>query len=289
MKIAISAESTIDLQADLLKKYDIATVPYVIVMDDKTFKDGEIKGEDIFAFTEKTGRLAHTTAVNVSEFDDHFASLLKNHDAVIHFSLSKEMSSSYEHAMLSAKSHKNVYVIDSRELSTGIALLAIYARKLADAGKSAEEIVSLVEKRIPFVQASFTLERVDYLYKGGRCNAMAMMGANILHLKPEILVKDGVMVAGKKDRGPMEKSTLSYVNNILEQFNNPDLDEVFITFSSDYNIPEIKELVEKIRAILAKRGFKHILLSNSNGTVSCHCGPHTLGILYINDGPHPVD
>lgn len=288
MKIALSAESTIDLQKDLLKKYEIHTIPYTIVLGDRAERDGEVKGADIFAYTQKTGKLAKTTAVNVSEFESYFQGLLKEYDAVIHFSLSKEMSSSFANATLASKSLKNVYVIDSRELSTGIALEAIYARKLIDIGKKPEEIVELVNKRIPNVQASFTLERVDYLYKGGRCNALSVMGANILHIKPEIIVKDGVMVAGKKDHGSMEKATMAYVNSILEDFSNPDLEEVFITFSSSYEEPDIKALVDQIKEVLVKRGFKNIHISNSNGTVSCHCGPHCLGILYINDGSHPV-
>jgi len=288
MKIALSAESTIDLQKELLDYFKIHTISYTLVLGDKTVPDADVEGEEIFAYTEKTGKLAKTTAVNIVEFEEYFKDLLKTHDAVIHFSLAKGMSSSYNNACLAAKGLKNVYVIDSQELSTGIALEAIYARKLIDLGKEPKEIIELVGKRIPFVQASFSLERVDYLYKGGRCNAMSAFGANLLRLKPEILVKDGEMVAGKKDRGSMEKATLSYVRNILSEFDNPDLSEVFITFSSSYKKPEIKALVDRIALILRERGFQHIHFTQSNGTVSCHCGPHCLGILYINDGPHPL-
>jgi DegV family protein with EDD domain len=288
MKIALSAESTIDLQDDLLEKYDIHTISYTLVLGDKTIPDEEVKGEEIFAYTAKTGILAKTTAVNVAEFERHFRKLLESHDAVIHFSLSKTLSSSYNNACLAAKGLKNVYVIDSAELSTGIALEAIYARKLIDAGKKADEIVDLVKRRIPSVQASFSLEHVDYLYKGGRCNAMALLGANILNIKPEIIVKNGVMVAGKKDRGPMEKATMCYVENTLAEFSNPDPEEVFVTFSSSYELPEIKALVDKVASVLRARGFKNVHITQANATVCCHCGPHTLGILYINDGPHPI-
>ena len=288
MKIALSAESTIDLQKDLLDYYKIHTISYTLVLGDKTLPDADVEGDEIFAYTEESGKLAKTTAVNIAEFETYFKDLLKTHDSVIHFSLSKSMSSSYSNACLAAKGLKNVYVIDSEELSTGIALEAIYARKLIDLGKEPNEIIELVGKRIPFVQASFSLERVDYLYKGGRCNAMAAFGANLLMLKPEILVKGGAMVAGKKDHGSMEKATLSYVKNILNQFDNPDLSEVFITFSSNLKNPEIKALVDRVAIILRDRGFQHIHFTQSNGTISCHCGPHCLGILYINDGPHPL-
>jgi DegV family protein with EDD domain len=288
MKIAISAESTIDLQRDLLTRYDISVLPYKIVLGDDIRTDGEVRGSDIFAYTEKTGLLAKTTALNESEFTEFFQGLLQKYDAVIHFVLSSAMSSTYEHALAAAKKLRKVYVIDSKELSTGIALEAIYARKLANAGKNPEEIIGLVEKRIPYVQASFSLERVDYLYKGGRCSALKMLGANVLHLKPEILVKDGKMVSGKKDHGPMEKATMEYVANTLKAFHNPDLEEVFITFSSPYEEMDINTLVDQIHVLLRKRGFKNVHVTQANGTVCCHCGPHTLGILYFNDGPHAI-
>lgn len=286
MKIALSAESTIDIPESLLKQYDIATVPYTLIMGDKSELDGVVKGEDLFAYTSKTGKLAKTSAVNEMQFKEHFEKLLKEHDAIIHFSLSSEMSSAFNNASLAAKEigNKNIYIIDSRVLSSGIALQAIYARKLIEAGKDPETIVRLVKERIPFDQSSFALEAVDYLYKGGRCSAMAALGANILHIRPQIIVKDGKMISGKKFRGPMEKWVSDYVEATLDEFPNPDLDEVFITYSS---APE--DIIDMVRKRLEKAGFKHIMNTGANGTVCCHCGPHTLGVLYFNDGPHPVN
>jgi DegV family protein with EDD domain len=286
MNIALSAESTIDLQKDLLDFYRINTVPYTLTMGDKVALDGEVEGSDLFAYTTKTGKLAKSSAVNQEQFKQHFRSLLKDHEAVIHFSLSSDMSSSYNNACFAAKElglEDKIFVVDSRSLSTGIALQAIYARKLIDAGKRPEEIVPLVAERVPSTQASFGLEAVDYLYKGGRCSAMAVLGANLLHIRPQIIVKDGKMISGKKYRGPMDKWVHDYVETTLAEFNNPDLDEVFITYSS---APD--EVVEMVRSRLKKAGFHHIMNTNANGTVCCHCGPHTLGILYFNDGPHPI-
>jgi DegV family protein with EDD domain len=284
MKIAISAETTVDVQQDLLDYYQISTVPYTLMFGEQAQYDGIVVGDDLFKYTEKTGKLAKTSCVNLAQFQEHFKKLLSHADAVIHFSLSSDMSASYSNACLAAKElGGKVAVIDSRTLSSGIALQCIYAKKLIDAGYSLNEVVAKVQERIPFTQASFGLEAVNYLYKGGRCSAMAALGANILHIRPQIIVKEGKMISGKKFRGPMEKWVMDYVETTLEEFNNPDYDEVFITYSS---APD--DVVNAVRARLEKAGFKHIMNTYASGTVSCHCGPHTLGILYFNDGPHPV-
>ena len=283
MKIAMSAETTVDLTKELIAQYQVEIVPFHLTLGDKTGLDGVITSEELFAYTDKTGLLAKTSAVNQFQFEEHFRKLLATHDAIIHFSLSSELSSAYQNAVLAAKGFKNVYVVDSRSLSTGIALQVIYARKLIDAGKDPEEIISLVSKRIPFDQASFSLESVNYLYKGGRCSAMAMIGANLLHIKPEIYVVDGKLLAGKKDHGPMIKAVMAYVEDTLASFSNPDLAEVFLTYSTCE-----QDVIDAVKARLVKRGFRHIMLTRSGGTISCHCGPHCLGILYLNDGEHKV-
>jgi len=286
MKICISAETTVDLTKELLKEYDIHTVPFTIIMGEEQGLDGDILPEDLFAYTDKTGKLARTAAINEFQYQEYFQKLLKEYDHIIHFALSSEISSACANATNVSHSEEfegKVTVIDSRSLSTGIALHCLYAQKLARAGKSPEEIVAEVAKRIPFGQASFSLESVNYLYKGGRCSMLAMLGANVLRLKPEIFVKDGKMIAGAKYRGPMKKVVLEYVEDTLKLFPNPDLEEVFITYST---APD--EVVEAVKARLVKAGFKNIHPTRAGATISCHCGPHCLGILYINDGPHPI-
>lgn len=284
MSIALSAESTIDLPKELLSQFQIVTVPFTLTMGEKTGLDGEVTPDELFAFTDKTGKLAKTSAVNQFQFEEHFRALLKDHDSLIHISLSAELSSAYQNAVNASQEDEfkgKVFVIDSRSLSTGIALLAIYARKLIDQGGKVEEIVKKVEARIPFDQASFSLESVNYLYKGGRCSYLAMIGANILRLKPEIYVKEGKMVPGKKYRGNMATVVMEYVEDTLNMFNHPDLENVFITYSTVSD-----GLVDQIKARLKKAGFKNIMVTKAGGTISCHCGPHCLGILYINDGAH---
>lgn len=281
MKIAISSDSSLDLTKELIEKYDIHVVPFAIIMGEEQYYDGEVTSKDLFAYTAKTGKLARTSAVNEAQSEEHFRKLLLNHDAIIHFTISSDMSASYQNAVKAAEKFENVYVVDSRTLSTGVALQAIYAKKLADKGMSPEDIVTKVKERIPFDQASFAIEAVNYLYKGGRCSGLAALGANLLHIRPQIIVKDGKMGQGKKFRGPMNKWVKDYVEETLKEYNNPDHSIIFITFSSATD-EAVAWCVERLK----KEGFKEIYPTFAGGTVSCHCGPGTLGILYFNDGDH---
>ena len=219
-KIAISAESTIDLPKELLANFKIHTLPFTITMGDKVAHDGEIAPEEIFKFVNEKKVLPKTSAVNTFQFEEHFTKLLKDYDYIIHFSLSSKISSAYENACVASKDNNNIKVFDSCSLSTGIALEAIYASKLVDEGLEFEEIIKKVQPRIPHVQASFILERLDYLYKGGRCNALQLFGANLLKLHPQILVQEGKMIVGKKYRGKIDLNTIKYVEDTLERFNN---------------------------------------------------------------------
>lgn len=286
MKIVISADSAIDLTKEQLARFDIHTVPFTLIMGEEQGLDGEILPEALFEYTKKTGKLPHTAAVNEFQMGEHFEALLKEYDHIIHFDISSEMSSAYRNACLAAERFDGrVTVIDSRVLSSGIGLEAIYAKRLADAGYTPEEIKAKVEERIPYDQTSFVLESVDHLYKGGRCSALAMLGANILKLRPEIYVKDGKMGPGAKLRGPMKKFVADYVADTLKAFPNIDPDFVFITYSTC----EDEEILKNTEETLKKIGFKEVLYSRAGGTVASHCGPHCLGILYFNDGPHPIE
>ena len=284
MKIAITAESTIDLSQELLDQYEIKTLPFTLILGEQEGKDGEIKPEDLFAFTEKTGKLARTAAINEFQFEEFFTNLKKEYDAIIHFSLSSKISSACANAKNAAKNFENVTIIDSLSLSTGIALQAIYASRLVKAGKSYEEIVAAVTERVPYTQASFSLESVNYLYKGGRCSMLKMLGANLLKLKPEIYVKDGAMGPGAKYRGPMKVVVDAYVKDTLKDYSNFDPEIAFVTYST---APE--DVVESAKKALLDAGFKTVYTTTAGGTISCHCGPHCLGVLYFNDGPHPID
>ena len=279
MKIAISTESTLDIPKELQKEFDISVIPFTVILGDKSGLDGDITPLEIFDYVDKTGILPKTSAVNEYQYDKYFTKLLKNYDAVIHISLSSEISSSCMNAINAASILKNVYVIDSKSLSTGIALLAIYARKLADQGLEVEEIVERVNKRVPYVQASFVINSLNYLYKGGRCSGLARFAALLFRIKPQIIVKDGKMAPYNKYRGRNEQTVEQYCKDTLEEFNNPDLSIAFVTHS--HATPEMVEVAKKA---LKERGFKTIYETTAQATITSHCGPKTLGILYINDG-----
>ncbi len=281
MKIAISAETTIDLTKELLEKYEIHTTPFTILLGEKTYLDGEISTDEIIESVLKTGVLPKTSAINEYQFTEHFDKLISDgYDHIIHFSISSEMSSAYANAKSAANKYKGkVHVVDSRVLSTGIALLAIYASKLVKEKVNFKELIEKVEKRVPYVQTSFVLERLDYLYKGGRCSSLAYFGANLLKLKPQIIVKNGKMESAKKYRGTTENVVRKYCEDVLLEFNTPDKEEVFITYTT-----ATEEMIENAKQVLQNYGFKNINVTRAGGTITSHCGEHCLGILYINDG-----
>ena len=280
MKIAISAESTLDLSKELIEEYDVHVIPFEVLLGEEAFHDGEISSQDIFDYVEKTKVLPRTSAINEYQYRDYFRSMLEGgYDAIIHISLSSEISSSYSHAEKAATKFDNVFVIDSRSLSTGIALEVIYAAKLARKGLSPKEIVEKVEARIPYVQASFVIQTLEYLHKGGRCSGLARLGAALFRIKPQIIVSDGKMAPAKKYFGRKSQVVESYCNDTLEQFVNPDLSIAFVTHTL-----ATPEMVAVAIDALRKRGFKTIYETKAGATITSHCGPQTLGILFINDG-----
>ena len=279
MKIAISVESTSDLTKELLQKYDIRVIPYHIILKDKTFRDGELTTQELFDYVNANGVLPKTNALNEYEYTEFFEELKKEYDAVVHVSLSSGLTSSTSNAIRASKNLENVYVVDSLSLSTGIGLLAIYARELADAGVSPEEIHKKVQDRTAKLQVSFVVERLDYLYKGGRCNALALFGANIFKIRPRIVVKNGKMGSDKKYRGHMGKVVAKYCADTLYEYHTPDLDKVFITYTT-----ATEQMVEAARSALVEAGFKNIYETHAGCTIASHCGANTIGILYFNDG-----
>lgn len=280
MKICISAESTLDLSKELLEKYSIRTLPFTVLLGEDAYLDGEITSQDIFDYVAKTKVLPRTCAINDYQYHEYFEGLLnEGYDAIIHFSLSSEISSSCSQAQKAATKLNNVYVVDSRSLSTGIALETIYARKLADKGFSPEEIVEKVKARIPYVQASFVIQTLEYLHKGGRCSGLMRFGAAILRIKPQIIVSEGKMAPAKKYIGRKSQVIESYCKDTLEQFANPDLSIAFVTHTQ-----ATPEMVSVAIEALKNRGFKTIYETNAGATITSHCGPQTLGILFINDG-----
>ena len=281
MKIAITAESTIDLPKSLLTEFGIRTLPFSLVMGEKQVLDGEVNSDDLYAFVAETGKLPMTAAVNDYQYEEFFRDVLKDFDAVVHFSLSSKISAACSNA--TRVSHEEefegkVFVIDTLSLSTGIALLAIRGAKLAEQGAAPEEIVKDIETARTKDQTSFVIETLDYLYKGGRCSKLALFGANLMKIKPQILMINGGMGPGKKYTGNIEKAIHKYVEDILKQFPNADLDLVFVTHTLQ---KDKRFIAEDVAKRMREFGCKRVEITHAGGTISCHCGPNTLGILYL--------
>lgn len=279
MKIAITADSVIDLPKDLLEEFDIKVLNFRILLGDKEYRDGEISTSDIFKYVEETKILPKTAAENEESYTEFWTEVLKDYDKLIHFSLSSFMSTTHNSAVLAAKNFGDkVEVINSLSLSTGVALLAIYARELTKTIDDISVIAQKVRDRAPYVQASFIVERLDYLHKGGRCSAVALLGANVFKIRPQIIVKDGKMGSHKKYRGPMPAVITKYCQDVFAEFNHPDKTNIFITYTS-----ATPEMIKAARDIVEHMGFKNVYETKAGCTVASHCGEHTLGILYIND------
>ena len=281
MKIRISADSTCDLSPELIEKYNIAITPLYIIKEGVSLVDGvDITPEDIYAHVDAGGNICSTAAVSVADYEDFFKAQLAEYDAVVHFCISSEMSSCWQNAMIAASGLENVYPVDSRNLSSGIALLVIAAAELAAEGTmtAAEIQAAMVEKREK-LDVSFVLDTLAYLRKGGRCSALAAMGANMLSLKPSIEVHDGTMGVAKKYRGQLMKCILQYIRDHLEGRDDIDTTRIFLTDSRRFTDAELDEMEAEIRRC---QPFTEVLRGKSGCTISNHCGPHCMGILYFH-------
>ena len=280
--IIISSDSTTDLSPALRERYNISILPLGVTLDDKTYFDGvDITPDDIYKYHDETGVLPKTAAANVGDCMDYFEKLTRDGATVIHFSLSAEMSSTYNNAVLAANDFENVYVIDSRNLSTGGGLLVIAAAEMAADGMDAKSIIEKIEQLVPCVDASFVIDNLEYLHKGGRCSAVAMLGANLLKLKPCIEVKNGKMDVGKKYRGKYGEVLKQYVAERIGDASDIDLTRVFVTHAGCD--PEIVDSV--VSAVKSAADFKEVLLTRAGCTISSHCGKDTLGVLFIRKSP----
>lgn len=281
-KIIISSDSTCDLSPELIEKYNVSIIPLGITLGDKVYRDGvDITPDDIYDHHDKTGELPKTTAANVGEFIDYFTELTKDGDAVIHFTISSSMSSTYSNACLAADDFDNVYVVDSQNLSTGGGLQVLAAAEMAQNGMEPADIVAELEKITPCVDASFVIDSLEYLHKGGRCSAVAMLGANLLKLKPCIEVKGGAMDVGKKYRGAYGRVLSEYVDERLQDVDSIDTTRVFVTHAGCD--PEVVDAV--VEQVKSKGIFKEVLVTRAGCTVSSHCGANTLGVLFIRKSP----
>ena len=280
-KIIITTDSTADLSEELLEKYGIVVMPLIINLGDEAISDSPEAPQIIYDYVDKSGKTPKTAARSVEEYKEFFEKHKPAGGELIHFNISNKLSASHSMACAAAEQVDGVFVVDTMSLSTGSGLTVLYGAELVMAGElTAKEIAAKCSDRAKYSQASFVLDSLLYLHKGGRCSGLALLFASILKIKPMIRLKDGAMGPGKKYKGKFEKCIENYVNDILEEFNTPCLDRVFITYTTleDGMREKIKDMV------LAKYPFKEVLFTTAGGTVTSHCGKNTVGVLYFNDG-----
>ncbi len=277
-KVIIASDSTCDLSAELIELYGIKILPLGVTLGEKNFTDGvDVTADDIYAHYEKTGELPKTAAVNIAEFDTFFEECAKEGNTAVLFTISSSMSSTYHNACLAAEGFEGMYVVDTKNLSTGGGLLVITAAELAAEGNSAEQIAVLCEELASYVDASFVIDNLEFLHKGGRCSALERFGANLLQLKPCITVQNGTMGVGKKYRGKFGDVLKTYVADRLGDASDVELDHVFVTHAGcDMDI--VNACVEQVKATAP---FKNVHITRAGCTVSSHCGRNTLGVLFI--------
>lgn len=276
--IVITSDSTTDLSPQLKERYNISTLPLGVTLGDKSYLDGvDITPEDIYSHYDKTGELPKTSAANIDDCINFFKSFAEAGKTVIHFTISSQMSSTFNNSRLAAAEFENIYVIDTKNLSTGGGLLVVAAAEMATNGIPAEKIVADIEKKVDCVDASFVIDKLEYLYKGGRCSALAMLGANLLKLKPCIEVKDGVMGVGKKYRGKFEEVVRTYISERLGDGSDIETDRIFVTHAG-CDEAVVNAALKQVKDMGI---FSEVFLTRAGSTISSHCGANTLGILFI--------
>ena len=281
-KVIITADITCDLNKPLEDRYQVVMMPLHIVIGGKSYEDWvNITPEELYEIFYQTKELPHTTAVSVGEYIEFFKPFIEDGCDIVHISLGSKLSVTHQSSKLAAAEFPGrVFSVDSNNLSTGSGLLVIKAAEMRDAGLSAEEIAAKLADMVTRSHASFVLERLDFMRAGGRCSTVEMLGANMLGLRPSIEVQNdngGAMVAGKKYRGNYGKVLIQYMEDTLEKYDNIDTDRVFITHAGAN-----QEYVDGVyKALKAKNLFKEIHITRASCTISSHCGPNTLGVLFM--------
>lgn len=277
-KVILSCDSSCDLGKELCERYNVILNPFRITLGDESFVDGvDITPDDIYAYHAKTGNLAKTSATNVAEHEDFFKEHTKDGNDLIFFTIGSGFSANNQAAKLAAEDMENVYVIDSGNLSTGVGLLVIAAAEMLEEGKSAKEVAEEIEVLRNKVNASFVIDSLEYLHKGGRCSAVAALGANLLKLKPCIEVKNGAMAVGKKYRGRFDLVVPEYVKERLANPDNIVKNHVFVTHAGcDDDV--VNSAANIVKEILNP---DELFITRAGTTVSGHCGRNTIGVLFI--------
>ncbi len=282
MAVKIISDSTCDLSKELIEKYGIVIVPLSITLGDRSGRDGiEVTPEDIYKYVKATGQLPKSSAVSVGEYKEVFKTWREQGYEIVHFSISTKFSASYQNAFTAAEEIGGVQVVDSENLSTGQGLLVLHGAEMAQEGRSAAEIAAGCRALAKQVEASFVIDTTDYLHKGGRCSALTNLSASLLRIKPCIEVRNGAMHPGKKYHHSISHAIHSYVEDRLKNRTDIDPKRIFITHTRID-----PEIVSDVRQMICAHcpDMQEILETTAGATITTHCGPNTLGILFQKKG-----
>ena len=278
-KVIVTCDSVCDLSKKLISKYKVKVLPIQILVGDTEYVDnGSLTSEDIYKKYREEGILPKTAAFSPQTAIDFFKAYADKGYEIVHIDLSSELSSCFQSANIAALTFENVHVVDSRQLSTGMGLLVIEACKLRDRGFSAKEIAEQLEVFKNKISTSFVVDTLEFLHKGGRCSNLTAMGANMLSLRPCLEMKDGTLKVTKKYRGKIERVYTQYLTDRLDVLTIDTTREVFITHSGEVDKKTLNELKNRVSETLKT---EDVYITEAGSTVCSHCGPKTLGILYV--------
>lgn len=281
MSVKIISDSTCDLSKELIEAYDIKIIPLHVLLGEEEYEDGRnIIPDEIYNWSDANKATPKTSAPSIADVQDVLQAAIEDGSEVVCFSVSDQMSTTGNVMRMTAaemEQEDRIFVIDSASLSTGVGLLVLKAADMAREGKTAREIVEEMEVLKPYVRASFVVDTLTYLYRGGRCSGLAALAGGALKLHPQIVVENGAMKPTKKYRGNMSKVIMDYVKDMEEQLKNALTDRVFITHSGcDAEI--IEEVSKYLKGLEI---FDEIFVTRAGSVISSHCGPGTLGVLFI--------
>lgn len=278
--VKIFTDSTNDLSKEILDKYDIDVVPLYAVMGEVSRKDGvEVNTQELLAWSDANKTTPKTSAVAVQDYIDAFTPYIETGRDIVYIGLSSAMSSTVQNAHLAASEFDDgrVEIVDSQNLSSGIGYLVLEGAIMAVEGKTAAEIRDALNEMVPKISVSFIIDTLVYLHRGGRCSTLQFLGANMLSLKPEIIVKDGKMTTNRKYRGTLSRALERYIKDHLAEGESIDPRRIFITHS-----PMAPELVQSVREQVEAAGyFKEVIETDAGCVITSHCGPNCLGVIYL--------
>lgn len=282
--IKISTDTTADIPKHFIEEFDISVLPLIVTLGDNEYFDGvNVSPDDIYNFVAESGTLPKTSARSIEDFKDYFSALLEKYDQVVHCGIGSKLSTCYANACKAVEelgAEGRVFVVDSCALSSGIGLIVLRGAAAVRAGKDVSEVVEIMKNTAANNQTSFVVDKLEFLYKGGRCSRFSFSVAGLLKIKPRLEMVDGSLINTGKEIGPYKSVLIKYVDAILKKYNNPSKEYCFITHT-EMN-PELLNMV--IEYVKSKNIFDHVEEVLAGSVITSHCGKSTLGILYVNDG-----